>query len=210
MYPPCVDVRFENKYLFSNSTVEGKKFYIFSKPFEFPFKVADLIYLTSAEEKYCFDSGSLPEEIKKEITQIGQANLAPNCTGPEYKDYIKVCFNGQLCDINVNYDSYRKTVKKRGQGEVDFVGDALMYAAIFSDNDTYECQVQRLLMRTKELANLYKEKAALMACDSYLGEDLNQLINQLENIKSSSALQGINSIVENIYYKNDNSGCKLW
>jgi len=34
-----VDVSFLNKYIFSNKTTEGRKFYVFSKPFNFPFKV---------------------------------------------------------------------------------------------------------------------------------------------------------------------------
>ncbi len=38
-----VDVGFSNKYIFSENYVEGKKFYIFSKPLDFPFKISDLI-----------------------------------------------------------------------------------------------------------------------------------------------------------------------
>ena len=42
-----VEQVFYNKYIFSNESVEGKNFYLFSKPLEFPFKVSDLIFLTS-------------------------------------------------------------------------------------------------------------------------------------------------------------------
>ena len=59
-----VDVGFENKYIFSDREVEGKKFYVFSKPFEFPFKVTDLIYMTSSLKKYCFVNA--PEDIEEE------------------------------------------------------------------------------------------------------------------------------------------------
>ena len=45
-----VNVGFSNKYIFSENFVEGKKFFLFSKPFKFPFKVTDLIYLTSSKK----------------------------------------------------------------------------------------------------------------------------------------------------------------
>ncbi|MBU2503632.1 MAG: hypothetical protein KJ879_01075, partial [Nanoarchaeota archaeon] len=37
-----INPSFQNKYIFSGEIVEGKNFIIFSKPFELPFKVADL------------------------------------------------------------------------------------------------------------------------------------------------------------------------
>src|SRR3972149_7123870 len=39
-----IDISFENKHIFSENFTEGKRFFIFSKPFEFPFKIADVIY----------------------------------------------------------------------------------------------------------------------------------------------------------------------
>lgn len=205
--PPSAPASFENKYIFSKRRVEGQNFYIFSKPFEFPFKVTDLIYLTSSNEKYCFDKS--PEHIGKELSQIGQVNLAPNCEDKE--GFIKVCFEGGFdCDINVNYDS--KSVEKT-EGKVYFEEDALMYAAIFSDNDVYECQVKRLLKRTKELGLLYQEKNFLLlerGCKRDLGTDLNLFLNDLEDIDSSSKLSRISNLVEDLEDKNNNLDCELW
>lgn len=201
--PSGLEVSFENKYIFSDKIVEGKQFYLFSKPFEFPFKVADLIYLTSSEEKYCFDFNGAPfemEDIEEEITQMGQANLAPNCTKP---NQIKICFGrGSDCNITVksNY------VEKNGD-ELSFKGDALMYAAIFSDKRNYDCQVERLLKRTKSLALLYGEKARLMSqrgCDTNLESDL----TWLSNIPEKSDISKIT--VEDIGDKNYYAECKLW
>ena len=53
-----LDVGFANKYIFSKEIVEGKKFYIFSKPFDFPFKVVDRMYMTSSNDIYCFSDAS--------------------------------------------------------------------------------------------------------------------------------------------------------
>ena len=64
---------FKNKYVFAEQAVEGKKFYLFSKPFEFPFKVTDLTYLTSSKETYCFLDA--PEEIKEELSSLEQENI---------------------------------------------------------------------------------------------------------------------------------------
>lgn len=147
-----IDIGFPNKYIFSKEYVEGKKFYVFSKPFKFPFKVADLIYITSSEDIYCFVNA--PENIKEEIEDIKQKNLfVTNCP----QDSKNICFgSGSNCDVAVNIGA--KNVKK-DQDTLHFEGDALMYAAIFSDKEVYECHLKRLIKRTAELAFLYDKKA---------------------------------------------------
>lgn len=201
---PSSEASFENKYIFSRKVSEGKKFYLFSKPFEFPFKISDVIYMTSEKEKYCFEDA--PEEIEEEIIQIKQENLAVGCD--EKPDYIKVCFEKSNCDINVDYDL---KYAEKGGSKVYFEGDSLMYSAIFSDKEIYECQVQRLMKRMRSLAELYEEKSLLMkerGCDSGLGEDLDSL-GKIE-LKSSSELSDINDFAEEIQNKNKYSECRLW
>jgi len=186
--------------------VQGKKFYIFSKPFEFPFKVSDLIYLTSENEKYCFDNA--PENIAEEISQLNQANLAANCSNADDKT-INVCFN-KNCDINVNYAS--KYVQK-GEDKFYFEEDSLMYAAIFSDKEIYECQVERLMKRTKQLAELYEEKELLVSqknCAGELAVDLDLLISSLENAKNYKVINSVSDLVEDIQNKNKYMECALW
>ncbi|MEK6823589.1 MAG: hypothetical protein AABY06_01010 [Nanoarchaeota archaeon] len=209
---PGVESSFENKYIFSKSPTEGKKFYIFSKPFEFPFKVSDLIYLTSENEKYCFDFSNAPQEtedIEEEILQLNQANLVANCTKADSQT-TKVCFkSGTGCDINVNYNT--KYVQKK-QDKIYFEGDALMYAAIFSDQKIYECQVERLMKRTKQLAEIYKEKELIVSqknCVSNLAGDLDLLISSLENANDYKIINSVSDLVEDIKNKNKYSSC-LW
>ena len=205
---PGVESSFENKYIFSKSPAEGKKFYIFSKPFEFPFKISDLIYLTSENEKYCFDNA--PENIEEEISTLNQANLAANCLNAEDK-IIKVCFkSGTNCDINVNYKA--KYVQKK-QEKIYFEEDSLMYAAIFSDKEIYECQVKRLMKRTKSLAEIYKEKELIVSqknCESDLAGDLDLLISNLDNAEDYKIISAVSNLVEEIKNKNKNSRCELW
>lgn len=199
-----IDVGFSNKYIFSEEGVEGKKFYVFSKPFYFPFKVSDLICITSASEKYCFLNA--PEDIEDEISILNQDNLlVENCL----TDSIKVCFeNSANCDIVVDYEG--KWVKKDGD-KMYFEEDALMYAAIFADKEVYECQVKRLMQRMNQLSLLYKDKATFVSqvgCDSNL--NLLTLSNIANSFGSSSDLSSMSSIVEDTKDKNDYGDCRLW
>ncbi|MEK6829198.1 MAG: hypothetical protein AABY15_03650 [Nanoarchaeota archaeon] len=203
---PSVNVSFPNKYIFSNETEEGKKFLIFSKPFEFPFKVANLIYLTSSNEKYCFIDA--PENIKSELSQLKQENLlVANCsTSPEF---IMVCFDtGTSCDIEVRYNS--GYLKKNGD-RLRFATDALMYAAIFSGGGIYECQASRLMQRAEELSSIYIKKANLLQqkdCNSNL--DLLSLLNSFRSYEDSSDLRLLSDKAEEIEVGNRVSSCRLW
>jgi len=202
-----IDVNFPNKYIFSTDFVEGKKMYVFSKPFDFPFKVTDLIYMTSTSDSYCFIDA--PEEIQDEIGNLNQENLLfENCT----EKSIAVCFSDRNdCDMVVNYN---KGSVERPSGNVYFEGDALMYAAIFSSEDNYECQLKRLMKKISSLAQLYKEKSAFVAlsgCNSNLDSDLQMLITSAEGLENSANLYSLSAIVSDIERKNqENSQCKLW
>jgi len=196
-----MEVRFPNKYIFSQNP-EGKTFYIFAKPFEMGFKVADLIYMTSSEKEYCFENA--PEEIKNEIEFLNQENLVTeNCQ----EDSIEICFSGS-CDIEVNYLS--KYVRKGGS-KMHFSDDALMYAAIFSDSEVYECQIKRLMQRVANLALLYKDKAnfiSMRECHSNL--NLLGLENAAKSLGSSANLNLVSSVAEEIDDKNKFAECRLW
>lgn len=199
-----IDVGFSNKYIFSEEYVEGKNFYIFSKPFKFPFKVSDLIYITSSSEKYCFIDA--PQNIEEEISVLNQNNLfVKDCSNSEN---IQVCFQGDNCDINI--DSYSQYVEKDGK-RLYFEGDALMYAAIFSEPDVYECQIKRLMQRVKNLALLYNDKANFIYQKSGCQSNLNllNLINFADNLENSKDLNSISFIIEEIQEQNKGI-CQLW
>lgn len=202
-----VDVGFSNKHIFSENFVEGQDFYLFSKPFNFPFKVADVIYITSAEKDYCFSNP--PERIENEIRNLNQGNLyTEDC--PE--NSVRVCFNSNdECDVEVDEGEYR--VFKDGES-MNFYSDSLMYGAIFSEKEIYECQLQRLMMRGERLSNLYLDKAEFISqrnCNSNAVGDLSQLASLESSLKSSFNLN-TNMIdkAESAKDKNEFSECKLW
>ena len=197
-----------NKYIFSKSQTEGKTFYLFSKPFDFPFKIANLIYLTSADDVYCFTNA--PASIKQEILNLNQNNLiVDNCT----KGNIKVCFSG-TCEIEVDY-SDKEVRKGKNIFYFEDIGDsnALMYAAIFSDKEIYECQVQRLMLRLKELSFIYYGKEILtrkIGCDEGTGIVLTELSNFADEINDSRDLQSLKIIADDVEEKNNARRCLLW
>lgn len=197
---------FPNKYIFSEDIVEGKEFYLFSKPLKFPYKLADLIYMSSEKRDYCFVEA--PESIKRELQLLDQENIDTNCSENKLQNSIKVCFNRGNCDIRVDYNG-EKVFKK---GEVlEFREDALMYAAVFGEPEIYECQLKRLVKRMKNLAELYKEKAVITStkgCDYNI--NLDELISVANNYESSANLRALNNIVEEINKENSFAQCKLW
>ncbi len=201
-----LDIGFSNKYIFSEDYAEGKNFYLFSKPFDFPFKITDLIYLIPSTEKYCFIDP--PEHIEEELSDLNQPNLLlENC--PE--NSINVCFgSGGDCDISVNQN--RESVEKEG-GEVEYTTDALMYAAIFSDKRVYECQLERVMQRLGSLALIYREKAVFVAqqgCESEMDAELTLLENSAKSFSDPSDIFQMINVVEDLEYKNNAARCKLW
>ncbi len=205
-----IDVDFANKYIFSKKIVEGKKFYIFSKPFDFPFKVSDLIYMTSSNDIYCFDTDQLPEEIEDEIKDLNQLNLL---VGDCSDNMIKICFSGFSgdCDTNVHYDA--GYVEKQ-DNELHFTSDALMYAAIFGDVEVYECQLKRLMQRIEQLSLIYGDKALLIGnqgCDLEMNADLSDLNALAGNLDNSEDIDMLMTKVNNLNNKNEAAGeCRLW
>ena len=202
-----INIGFSNKHIFSENYVEGKKFFIFSKPFNFPFKVADLIYITPSEKKYCFFNA--PNEIENEISNLNQENLfSNNC--PE--ESIKVCFDSEAnCDIVVNYGA--RYVDKNNK-RMYFYSNSLMYAAIFSDKEIYECQLKRVMQRGEQLTLLYKEKAQFISregCNTNLDQELLELSNLENQLYDSQNLNNyMISLADRLEKRNNLEECKLW
>ena len=205
-----INSSFVNKYIFSDKPAEGKEFYIFSKPFDFPFKVADLIYITPKSKDYCFVNS--PENIQEEIKDLKQENIIFKNSPEDCGEMIKVCFNtNENCEINV--DNNLKSVEKNNN-PVYFEGDSLMYAGIFSDADIYECQIKRLMKRTENLAILYANKANILSgkCSSVSVRDLIFLSESAKILEegNSENLANIIRDVENIKNINEMVECRLW
>jgi hypothetical protein len=198
--PSGAEISISNKYIFSSPEI-GKEYYVFSKPFFFPYKVADLIFITSKD--YCFVDA--PDAMQDELRGFNAKNIKiGNCT-----DEIKVCFSG-TCDIKiVSSDLETGYVEKDGM-KMDFAG-SLLYGAIFSDKGVYDCNVKRLMYRAGSIAEVYYSKADLMnsrGCDTNLQPDL-MFLSSLKNSSISSLTSNYN-IAKEIDRKNEIELCRLW
>lgn len=203
---PTVKNSFFNKYLFSKSVEEGKELHVFVKPFEMPYKVADLVFASSGE--YCFVNP--PTYVEDEVSDLGLGYIHLSGTEAECPSGSDiVCFGKTGCDIDVNLGA--SVVLK--DGKELYYTDSLIYGAIFAEPDIYECQVKRLMRRTGELAHLYASKTEFLSargCSSTLSGDLREFasLNQIEN--SEELLSVVSPASENIRRKNENLICRLF
>lgn len=196
---------FLNKYIFSKEKQEGQTFFIFSKTFNFPYKVSDVIYLTSAQDIYCFVSPS--PAVNSELTSLNQSNLLlSNC--PE--NSIRVCFKNTDSDCDVRVNQNLQTVSNENWS-VYYETDALMYGAIFSDNNTYECQTERLIKRDKQLANVYSSKQDLLSKQECpWNVDTQGFASFLSTYKDSSNLDFLSLKAKQLDAENNFAECRLW
>ena len=173
------EVSIDNKYIFTENIVEGKKVIVFSKPLFLPFKVTDLTILTSADENYCFYNS--PDYVKESLEGLNLQNVVfPNetldCIG------INVCFNTGDCDINV-FEQENYVINNKYGKRVYYVED-LIYGAIFSSPEIYECNVKRIKSKFDQLSLIYLDKIEIIdrkGCQSNVGPKLASLLGQLKD-----------------------------
>lgn len=197
---------FQNKYMFSLSTTQGTNFNVFAKPFNMPFKVADLIYVWTGE--YCFVNPT--PDIRDEIESLNAKgiNITDNIANCK-RDSIKVCFQSVGCDVDVSTAS--KSVKK--DKKTLYYEDSLVYGAIFADPKVYGCQVKRLMDRTSELSLLYLAKSQSLSpkgCSSNLEGDLGVYSNQTAMLNNSLDLRELEPLSTNLEERNNALLCKLF
>jgi len=212
------DVPIYNKYVFSRNMVQGKQFNIFSKEFLMPFKVADLIIINS--EKYCFHSAT--NEIKKDVENLNIQNIQfsddlQNCTG------INVCFgvDSSECDMVVDgclnegcESGYEYGRVSKGIDDLYYT-DSLLYAAIFSSQENYECNLKRLMSKFNELSLIYIDKIKIIqrkGCRGDIEVGLRNLMNKANSLEGSKGIKDLAIIAEDIDKANQatTSACRVY
>jgi len=196
---------FFNKYIFSEEQQDVKELYLLVKPFEMPYKTADLIFAYSDE--YCFVNPS--SEIKEDIESLNPAKI--NISDSDElcpRNSVRVCFNSFSGNCDISVDLNRKSVEK--EEEILYYEGELVYGAIFSAPEIYECQIKRLMKRSSELAYLYAAKSDFLqgkGCSSSLGEELRRFAVLGSGINSSAELDIIANEAENLRRRNENLIC---
>ncbi len=212
---------FKNRYLFSDDVLKGKEFYVLSKPFDFPFKIGDLIISWSKDKKYCFVDLRNYQDVKKDVEGGNFGNVV-NTTSTRACDEesIKVCFANPNNDCNIIVGNNKVMHKEKNKEVFYTLFDedlGLMYAAIFSDPEIYNCQIKRLAKRAVLLEKLYEQKASLSkslgGCESigYLGGELNEYELTMGEIATSENpnINNANMVVSSLEEKNVQN-CELY
>lgn len=205
-----------NKYIFSESLLEGKSFSVLVKPFNLPYKVSDTVLVWNDE--YCFVNP--PNNIQDEIFDLGlnESGLYVASSISECPTQTKsVCFSSSQCDVSV--DLTNKQVSKKG--ETVRYNDDLIYAAILSDPMIYNCELKRLLLRSSSLAEIYKGKSQLLGiqeqgCSVAMQPLLTQLggitllnsTSSKEDVYASLTASGV--LARELDNMNEQASCKLW
>lgn len=164
-YSAATTVR--EKYIFGHEEDSGETFYVLSKAFNFPYKIADYVVLMTDQRAYCFIDA--PKSIREELEALRMPVIGfDNCTFAGDVEVLDVCFGGGTCDIVVEpgcdscTDVYGSGLVRYPNGRSSQYAGSLLYPAIFSDKITYECDVQRLLYRGGTTAKILARKADLM------------------------------------------------
>ncbi len=217
---PGIASSFANKYYFSESEVKGKRMLVWSKPVKMPFKVADIMYIWSEEDRYCFVD--TPQLIEDNLERLRRNNPLLNQTiifassfdkDEKCKKALDVCFGGSLnCDINVMENKVRKNGKEVYYGVIN-EDYTFLYGAIFSAPDIYECQVKRLMKRATNLALLYKSKSEMLGsegCGSSLQSSLMQYAQAASGFKNSQDISQILITAKELGVENEALSCPLF
>jgi len=169
-------ITFHNKYFFPSAEAEpdrpgvyfsqaDEEYYVLSKPLYLPFKVADLLIIWSDQEEYCFlDAPNSPGGLRSRLEPLEMNNVhfqSPGGYTCDSSTQKTVCFSGP-CNIVVNENG--GYVQKEGKTLYYLESQkhdpySMMYAAIFSSPEIYECQTARLMAHTSELTNIYYSKS---------------------------------------------------
>jgi len=223
---PGVESTFHNKYIFSKSQIEAdKNFYVFTKPFSYPFKIADLTIIWSDKETYCFvfDSSSGKKgEIKRELEDISPENVVITTSideCPQTENTKTVCFEG-TCDISISFNLQTVTKDQNFLDPLQYVESldrsdkfALLFAAIFSEPENYKCQVKRITKRAANLAELYRIKSNFLTpkgCSSSPVLPIALLSYKSSMLSVSSDIGTASFQAEDLKNKNDRLGCRLF
>lgn len=191
-----------DKYIFAN-TIETKsksKFLAFSLPIKIPFYVATATVIVNKD--YCIKN--LPQKYKESLNEIYEP----------IKDSIKTKLEFENCEPNQEIYGINK-----GRVYGKYFINQLVVAAVFSENDLYNCNLNRILKRAIRIAKIYKSKAEKMSAkgcnmDGSI-EALNTYIDKAEiflNNKNQNTLNDFYQSVQDL--TNINNGlygeCKLF
>jgi len=185
-----------DKYIYADiSGIQLKSMEGMAVSLKAPWRIADLIMLWPFGKKYCFTE-SVPEEIRDEMNRTGIQNIFieyGNESCPEESATIGIsCSRGY--DISIcQKENY---IEKNGV-KLFYYGNSLMYAAVFSEQELYNCNLNRLGKRLALQGSLYEAKANNTGCASG-NEAFENIISAAGNLAAADSNQKIAVALDSI------------
>jgi len=208
-----LEKRTNNAYLFSENQMQGERVEFLTFPFNMPYKAGDI--LIAYTDNYCIVNA--PSGVKNELkflTGDGDKVIFVQNTGECNRETKSVCFSGS-CDVKVQCsNSLCNSGYVDKEGKRLYFSDKLIYAAIFSSAENYECNVHRLVKRLGIVSDIYSKKSAFTSNRGCVNVNIRPAILSLKESTNSyeelSDLIIIESLAKEIDDKNEVLECQLY
>lgn len=197
-----------SKYLFASKENQGKKFASIVLPFNLPYKIGQLTILWSEPKCLVNPTDEIKQAFGNTTYNILVRENAASCPAKSQR----ICFGSSdtICDVTV--DTANRRVRKENKNL--FYEGNLIYAAMFSDPEIYECNLRRLNQKRSYLANLMAAKSQLIETTSLSGcsKALQSSLISYSNVayNSSRNLGYVFDEAKKLEKQNDPLLCELW
>lgn len=210
-----VPISIYDKYIFSDEIIEDSLIYTISRKFSYPYEVSDFIILIPSNTKYCFENA--PDKIVDSLSAFNLENmLFSNCNNDS--NFIQVCADSSRCDIEVIglcndlscSSKYDFGYVRKNRDYFYYVND-LIYPAIFSGIENYNCNLERLIYKTSLVAELYSLKSLEMykrGCVPNI--DIDDWMIKTKEMKDVTDIIYYYEYSSRLKSQNKISGCNLW
>ena len=158
----------KGKVVFAPSNLNANEFILWTTDWKIPFKVTNFIFLTSKNKKYDLSDlpGSHPLRLKLpkkngvDLFNVGndgeKIGLRQTNSGlveaPLLEGSKQIYF-----DYDRDLDDFYGTIVV-GSEQYPFVGDAMIYAAIFSDESNFDCLYDKAIDKARTINKFNSEK----------------------------------------------------
>ena len=188
-------------FVYAPARFKAKELFVFTKNFDLPFRVSDLIFTFDSSERFCllydeqdFEQADFVEQVRADV----EGSLVDAQENFFYCGDLRCCNEAGSTKIislttqkgDVNLIAQGEPGEKFSFGEIRFnqgsstqerkslfITSALAEAAIFSDYNIYSCNLRRLMEKTGRMSDIYSEKA------TYLGSLAQQQICNYNSLK---------------------------
>lgn len=197
-----------SKYIFASKENQGKRFASIVLPFNLPYKIGQFTIIWSEPKCLVNPTQEIAKAFGNTTYNIIIKENAASC--PVKSE--RICFESsdEVCDVTV--DSANRRVRK-GSKNLFYEGN-LIYAAIFSDPEIYECNLRRLNQKRIYLSQLMAAKSQLIETTSLTGCSRtiqSSLISYSKiNYNNSRNLAYLFDEANKLEKQNDPLQCELW